>query len=192
MAANGPQPPIRGSHPRLKTHLDQRRAALVAENHMVSVVPNSRDRVYRVRSAAVRARRGPDKYTPSYVLCGTHRRVFIDDADAVRLTHTVQVGGTAYRFPLQAGTIIPANKTWALMPVACTCKDWKYRGTEHTATAQELAASAGAGNGWRSQQSVRHTEQHQHKRNMTVRGWTMGAVHGCKHMAAVHDLLLED
>ena len=187
------QPPIRGSHPRLKAHLDQRRAAAAADNQTVTAVANSRGRLYRVSSAAARARRGQSPYVPAHVLCGTHRCVFIDDADAVRLlpVHTVQVGNTSHRFPLQAGTILPANKpAWTLMPVACTCPDWKFRGTEHRATAQELAASAGAGNGWRSQQSVRHTEQHQHKRNMTVRGWTMGAVHGCKHMAAVHDLLL--
>ena len=119
-----------------------------------------------------------------HVLMSVGRPWFYTDADAMRSGVRVVRGG--HTFCVQQGTLSPPTKEWCMKAVACTCNDWKYRGTEHTATEDELAYSLTTG---LSEQSVRHKEQHQHVgRFFGPKGVVMGAIRGCKHMICANGM----
>jgi hypothetical protein len=112
-----------------------------------------------------------DRMSYNYVVMGVSRRRVVQDRDAVRdmrLIHDIW-------FPLQRGStyIDGGNAAWAeydTTPIACTCPDWKFRGTDSNSTASP---------------SVRHFVNDNGRYNLHAYHKTMGALRGCKHMIAV-------
>tara|TARA_B100000768_G_scaffold172435_1_gene180685 strand:+ start:2253 stop:2780 length:528 start_codon:yes stop_codon:yes gene_type:complete len=119
------------------------------------------------RVVTVGGKRGTKRYMHS-VLIGVYRKPFLYDSDARREHITRVVGGVKTVFPVQIGTF--ANGSWLLTPVACSCKDWLYRGTDSAGPVEPSLRNA----------SITHRERIKLDEN-TV----MGALRGCKHMIAV-------
>lgn len=102
------------------------------------------------------------------VLIGVYRKPFLYDSDARRERITRVVGGVETVFKVQIGTF--ANGRWLLTPVACSCKDWLYRGTDSAGPVEPSLRNA----------SVTRRERFKLDENAV-----MGALRGCKHMIAV-------
>ena len=121
--------------------------------------------------AASQRRRAPEGH---YVLLGIARAAFVHDADAVRVrTRTVVVAGDAVEFPLQRGALWREDDGLDpganVLPIACSCPDWKHRGTDSRVPGQEGLRSSPAAH----RNTFRRPED-----------LVMGAVRGCKHMVA--------
>lgn len=153
----------------------------LARKHTERVVKSLDNVVFRSRlSVDIRRVRNADGTSVHNVLLGLFRRPFVHDSDARRAIFKLEVhmpsgAVETWKFPVQVGTVLkPAagddNNPYALTPVGCDCKDWKYRGTDSKKPGEEGLRSASFG--YRS--SIRAPDDR-----------LMGALRGCKHMIAV-------
>ena len=112
-----------------------------------------------------------------YVLLGVRRPALAYDTDALRVDFVRNVEGSLQTFPIQRGTLIGDLATPSTA-VSCTCKDWKFRGTDKATQPDK------------SVRSLPHRVMKFRRVVNGVRiGTVMGAIHGCKHMLVIQDAI---
>ena len=127
-------------------------------------------RMYRVKTA-------PFKNAFQTVLCADKhsQRAQLRATYSKRTKLAVLINNTPTHFFVNVRDPLTIRR--GELPVACTCRDWFFRGVSG------VGSVAG-------QHSVNFSQYH--TRNLGVRGCTMGAIEGCKHMRAVDRALNAD
>lgn len=156
------RPVAQGASAELQTKIKDRIDRTQSQKLLVSSVP-------RCPSVLRVTHQSDGTYHKHYVLTGLHRGTTFFDDDAERTSAAYQPVNSPASFWIVRGTAL-YDQLPGLIPVACTCKDYKTRCTS-TAT--------GSAGGMKSVNDSR----------LVGSASVMGAIEGCKHMMAANEYM---